>query len=1025
MDSVLKVFVSGSEQDLLAEQFNVIEKYSGFILLSLAQQDVAEISTRYPTENITDQYIISAGQRQLDTAMPRVDQKGKTRSHPDYKGVKKLSAGFHHYLIQFIGPIKKPWLKAVVKAGGKLQSPFTGFSYVVRTDEASLAKISALPFVRWAGHLSHSDRVSPSVMKFAKRKVNETGADLPRSRVLPGLYEVEFFDNNSMKLAAKQIREIGFNILETDKPARLMILQHGGGVSTAKRVRELSAVHGVRFIREHSMKRTSNDLSPRLMGAGSVLENRVPGLDGSGEVVAVCDTGLDTGDAASIHADFKGRIVAIDSYPIKSYYNRFLDNPGGDDGAADFNSGHGTHVTGSVLGDGTESFGLSGTEGPIRGLAYKAKLVFQAVEQEMKWKNTEYYQLIGRYTLAGIPNDIQVLFADAYAKNARIHSNSWGGGEPGEYDSQSEQLDRFVWEHKDFCVLVAAGNDGTDQDGDGSINPTSVTSPATAKNCICVGASENERPDFNANQYGNWWSDDYPVAPYNSDPMADDPDEIVAFSSRGPTQDGRIRPDIVAPGTFILSTRSSMIASNNMAWGAFTGSNKYFHMGGTSMATPLAAGAATLVRQHLRKNIKLANPSAALIKASLIAGARRLPNPGAGNVLADNDQGYGRVDLQAVIAPDEPASVVFMDVADALETGDVWEHEFFISSVEAPLRLVLCYSDYPGENLVNNLNLIITSPEGTRHVGNPSAADDLTMDSTNNVEAIQVNNPSPGKWKIEVVGSNVPESAQDFALVLIAALGEPTANNMIRLSSSPKIKIPDNDSSGIVDSITVAEEGVAISVEVDVNITHSYIGDLSMQLISPDGLVASLHARQGASSNNINKHYDVHNTADLQLLAGSEISGDWELQISDLARFDTGSLNQWSLQIIAEASDWEEVEAEVGKAIPDNKPAGIKDKLTINRSGQVKELEVWVDITHTWIGDLKVVLSSPAGINVVMHDRIGGRQDNLIKLYDIDTLPTITEFIDSATEGDWTLSVSDNEGRDTGKLNAWGLRVKV
>jgi len=97
------------------------------------------------------------------------------------------------------------------------------------------------------------------------------------------------------------------------------------------------------------------------------------------------------------------------------------------------------------------------------------------------------------YLLAGIPADLAVLLQDAYTRGARIHSNSWGGGDPGAYDAQCEQLDRFVWQHKDMCVLFAAGNDGTDKDGDGVINPMSVTSPGTAKNCITVGASENDR----------------------------------------------------------------------------------------------------------------------------------------------------------------------------------------------------------------------------------------------------------------------------------------------------------------------------------------------------------------------------------------------------------------------------------------------------------------------------------------------------------------------------------------------------
>ena len=61
----------------------------------------------------------------------------------------------------------------------------------------------------------------------------------------------------------------------------------------------------------------------------------------------------------------------------------------------------------------------------------------------------------------------------------------------------------------------------------------SVTSPATAKNCITVGACESERPAFDANTYGAWWPSDYPAAPYRSDPIANNPDQVAAFSSRG------------------------------------------------------------------------------------------------------------------------------------------------------------------------------------------------------------------------------------------------------------------------------------------------------------------------------------------------------------------------------------------------------------------------------------------------------------------------------------------------------------
>ena len=90
------------------------------------------------------------------------------------------------------------------------------------------------------------------------------------------------------------------------------------------------------------------------------------------------------------------------------------------------------------------------------------------------------------------------------------------------------------------------------------------------------------------------------MAPFRSDPMANDQSQIVAFSSRGPTKDKRNKPDVVAPGTFVLSTRSTMLAPNNMAWAAFPKSRLYFYMGGTSMATPLVSGAVALLRQYLR-----------------------------------------------------------------------------------------------------------------------------------------------------------------------------------------------------------------------------------------------------------------------------------------------------------------------------------------------------------------------------------------------------------------------------------------
>ena len=1024
MERTLKVFCSGAEQDKLSEEFPVIERYTGFFLTRLQQEAADLLAKRYPVEDITDQYRIPAGQRNIDTELPRLNTEGRMRSHPAYKGEKRLSPGAHHYLVQFLGPIKQEWLQGVEAAGGKLQVPHPSFSYVVRADEESIARIAALPYVRWSGHLSHKDRVAASVLAGVKRKEDEVEGELPRTRVLPGMYSVTFFDSETQQEAEPQLQALGFEILQSDTDARIMILKVPAKKRGIKRIRELSAVHGVRSIREHSLKRTSNDVAGRLMGTAVATGITGLDLDGEGETVAVCDTGLDTGDANSIHPDFSGRIEAMLSYPINPYYSPYIKNPGANDGAADLDSGHGTHVAGSVLGDGSSSQGLSGTEGPIRGLARRARLVFQAIEQEMKWEDPRFYNFYGRYLLSGIPDDISTLFADAYSRNARIHSNSWGGGDPGAYDAQSEQLDRFVWEHKDFCVLVAAGNDGTDKDGDGKINPMSVTSPATAKNCICVGASENERPNFNGERYGSWWTDDYPVAPYREAPMADDPEQVVAFSSRGPTADGRIRPDLVAPGTFVLSTRSSMIAANNNAWAALPGSRMYFYMGGTSMATPLAAGAATLVRQFLRRDKGIPNPSAALLKATLIAGAKQLPGVGDSGAVYDNAQGFGRLDLDGALAPQESSSVEYIDVTDGLRTGEIWSYDLAIQSDAVPLRVVMAYSDYPGEHLVNNLNLILTAPDGRRYVGNASASGALTMDASNNVEMAQVTTPFPGTWRIEVVASNVPQPSQEFALVIVGAIGEPDENGLIRVESTPGLTIPDRDPTGISDTIALNQTGSLRALAVEIDIRHTYIGDLKIDLISPNGTAVTLHDRNGGSTHDIRRRYDVQSTSALSSLIGQSIAGEWRLSVSDHALVDEGTLHGWILEIAPETNDWEERDAAPGMRIPDADARGIQHFLEIDRAGSVRELEVQLDITHTYIGDLRVALSAPSGKTAILHDRAGRDRDNIIGKFDTGGTPALSALISESAKGEWTLSVSDHAGRDVGKLNGWGLRIR-
>jgi len=1026
MNRFLKVFCTGADQERLAETFGVVARYEGFAIVEIAEKKLAELARQFPVEDITDLYNIQVGDRIINTARPRIDTKGKLRAHPAYKGVKKLTGGPHHHMVQFIGPIKEEWLKEIKKAGGQPRVPHGAFTYIVRADARTLARISALPYVRWVGHLSHRDRIEPSVLAGRGSKSGKIPEPLPRTKVLPGLYTVEFFTAADLKNALSAIKKIGFDVKDQDKTAAIAVIEDPkGGASAAGRLRELSAIHGVRFIRQRAFKRTSNDVAGPIMGTRASLNSADLGLSGRGEVIAVCDTGLDNADLQTIHEDFAGRIKTIMSYPITRDFAAYVNNPGGDDGAADFDSGHGTHVTGSVLGNGAASLKLPGNSQPIRGLAYKARLVFQAIEQEMQWKNPAYYQSYGRYLLSGIPLDLTRLFDDAYQQKARIHSNSWGGGQPGEYDSQCEQLDRFVWEHKDFCVLVAGGNDGTDQDGDGKINSMSVTSPATAKNCITVGACENERTAFNADTYGAWWPSDYPVAPYRSDPMANNAGQVAAFSSRGPTRDGRIKPEVVAPGTFILSTRSTMIAPNNTAWSAYPPSRLYFYMGGTSMATPLTAGAMGLIREYLRTRKKIKNPSAALLKATLIAGSIRLAAYGAPGALVDNDQGYGRVNLDAVLAPPKMTQPAFLEITPGLRTGEVYTTNIDVKSANSPLRVVLAYSDYPGSSLINNLNLILVAPNGRRYVGNQSAGASLTMDVKNNVEVIHLPNPEPGSWTLQIVGSNIPHGPQEFALVYLAHSSGASEKEVVHESLAPDLSIPDDTPRGVDSIMRVSQTGIVGSVTVDVNIAHTYIGDLRVVLTAPDNTQVELHNRAGASTNDLVKSYDVLTTPNLARLKGKSIRGNWKLTVSDHAGIDTGKLRRWDLTIQLAATRLIERESNPAAAIPDNDPTGISDSIHIKTGGSIKNVILWVDITHTWIGDLRVGLTPPDGNEIILHDQTGGSQDNLIKTFSVDNVAALKTLQGKSVLGVWKLHVADLAGRDTGKLNRWGLKLTL
>jgi serine protease AprX len=641
-----------------------------------------------------------------------------------------------YLVVQTRQPLAKADRVALAKAGAEILESVPGDAYVCYFPKTNLAKVRALEFVEWAELYPQAVKIAASLRDLEPRRGGATAAlaalaapgelDAARKTV-----DVVLHRNADLKKSAKRIAAAAHLALDQVRVMRGKVRL----VVKARRLADVAALDEVRHVEEVLPRKLSNRVARQILrvpsGAGA------PGGEGAGEIVAVCDTGFDLGSVQDVHPAFTGRVKKL--YAL------------GRPGLKDDPDGHGTHVAGSVLGD-----GLSKKEGAVRGTAPKAKLVLQSV-------------LDADGGLGGLPDDLADLFGGPYdTDKARIHTNSWGStGNFGVYDQQAHELDQFVCEHRDLLICFSAGNEGVDRNSNGEIDPGSVTPPGTAKNCLTVGACENDRPT-KTTTYGQGWSSDFPADPIKSDRVADNPEGIVAFSGRGPTHDGRIKPDVVAPGTYILSTRSR--ATQSTGWGP-SADPLYMFEGGTSMATPLVAGCVANVRAFLRTVHGIRKPSAALLKALIINGARDLSGqyvPSEAAAIPNNSEGFGRVDLRAVVGPyGARGTVVFLDEGKAIDTGQRLLQSAKIPAGAKVLKVTLVWTDPPGEGLQSDLDLIVTAGAQERHGNMPAGS--AEFDRTNNVEQVVWTNVPAGPATVTVVAHRVTLRAQTFALVVRVA----------------------------------------------------------------------------------------------------------------------------------------------------------------------------------------------------------------------------------------------------------------
>lgn len=228
--------------------------------------------------------------------------------------------------------------------------------------------------------------------------------------------------------------------------------------------------------------------------------------------------------------------------------------------------------------------------------------------------------------------------------------------------------------------------------------------------------------------------------------------------------------------------------------------------------------------------------------------------------------------------------------------------------------------------------------------------------------------------------------------------------------------IPDNDAAGVSSVISVPDSGTLSGVSVDVDITHTYRGDLTVTL-SKAGRTVTLFEREGAGADDLVATFDVSD------FDGEDSAGDWTLTVIDNANADEGTLNSWTLNLTTCAGgDCGSMPSTINgmndtlAVIPDNDSAGVDSDIVIAEGGTISTVRVTVDITHTFIGDLTVSISKDGGsaIELMSEELVEG--DRLMRTFTVEGLTG-----DAA--GTYTLNVADTAAVDQGTLNSWSIEI--
>ncbi|MFE8599136.1 S8 family serine peptidase [Archangium violaceum] len=698
------------------------------------------------------------------------------------RGMKTGVAGKRMHLVQFVGPIQPEWYAGLTAAGVRVVAYIPHNAYLVYGDAAALERlrmhVSSTPAIQWNGEYLNDYKLAPSL---ASARTDTYSLQLIQDDEA-NRETLELVRRHQKREAVIQ-EALGYvNVVVS--------LEH-------ERLFELATRPDVVSIQPHFTPRKADErqaliAAGQLSGTGPATTSYLTWLGSkgftqaqftaSGFGVDISDDGLENGTLTPNHFGlYTGGDVTS---PSRLSYVRLEGTPNSGSSIQGC-TGHGAmvaHVLGGHATRNTSQFKDASGFYHGLGVAPFVRMGSSVIFDPDYFTNPDYEDLQSR----------------AYRDGMRISNNSWESAS-NSYTSEAQRYDALVRDaqptgaavsttgNQEMVIVFSAGNEGS--------TANSLASPGTAKNVITVGASESVRPFGGPDLCGVF------------DTLADSAMDLAGFSGRGPTADGRRKPDLVAPGTHIVGGAPQTDAqrsntppnASGQALGCFTGddlcggpSTVFFPTGqqwfvastGSSFAAPVVSGGAALVRQHFI-NQGSTPPSPAMTKAYLMNSARYLTGTGAADNLFSNSQGMGAVDLgrafdgTARILDDQKAASMFT------ATGQSRIFAGTIADSGKPVRITLAWTDAPGSTTGaawnNNLDLTVVH-NGTTYRGNVFAGANSTLggsaDAANNVESVFLPAGISGPLTVTVTASNISSDGvpgnsspldQDFALVVYNA----------------------------------------------------------------------------------------------------------------------------------------------------------------------------------------------------------------------------------------------------------------